>query len=654
MGYPPKLDTWGKKWIPRNHSNGHPSNLLFFDTETICTAKDYVTDAEYHSLRLGHAIALRSERGKLSRRKTCDFTTQYEFWDFVESRLHDRLPLWVFAHNLPFDISIVGFWELLSARVFGFRREEIDMETDGNSDTDTRRLKGFFVDEGPPTVISVLHKNGCKVNFVCTLNYWRMSLSQLGESVGYPKIEIPEFVESDEIWFPYCQRDVAILEKSVLELMTWHRENDLGRWGFTQASMSMNAYRHRFMPCKIEQHENDKVKEIERDSYYGGRLELYYQGTVNETVYACDVNSMYPALMRERDYPCELIDFSNTVSSRTVEPSELSDAHIAEVLLDTDSETFPLRTPKGTIFPVGRFWTTLSGPELTRAIATGSVIQVGRWSLYRLTNLFGEYVDYFYSMRQGYKQDGNKIGDTFAKIFMNSLYGKFGQKTAAWESISDNDNADANQFAKMSESEIESWLRFTQDSTCAAWDQLVSETGETYELRKIGNHWQMKVERLEHKRAFPAIASFVTAYGRELVNHLRNIAGHSNTYYVVTDAVYVNQQGYDNLCEAGLIDEKKLGKLAVESVAPTAEFRAIHHYTVGDKSKFGSRKSKAIDLGDGKVLETHFEGLQSLIKRRGDGTVKIYPVEKQFTLEHPEYRGVVKPNGWIEPPTIGE
>lgn len=647
MGHPLLLNGKQKRWLRRNKGSGHPSNLLFFDTETKAERRNETVGAEYHSIRLGVAIAVRLEKGIISRRKVCRFTTTDEFWSFVSERCHQRLPLWAFAHNLPFDLSILGFWKRLNNRLFGFSKDEIDFQPGVLKDGDTRKFQGLFIDSDPPTVIGVHNSRGQRINFVDSLNYWRLPLSKLGDSIGVAKLGMPVWEADDSDWFDYCERDVEVLEQSILKLIDWHTAHDLGQWGFTQAQMSMQAYRHRFMPVGIELHENAPVKQLERASYYGGRLELFYRGKVREKVYCLDVNSMYPHLMRERSYPRELIASSCEGKIVDLTPESLTAEHIAEVLIDSDTETFPLRTKAGTIYPRGRYWTTLAGPELTRAKSTGSVVCVGRWALYSLRNLFREYVDFFYSQRQLARQSGNSVEDLFCKIFMNSLYGKFGQKTPAWSDCPDSLVPGDEGCTTLNRNQLDAIGAFEAVLAGNQWEWFDADSGEEWTLRKVGHHWQIKTERKEHPKAFPAIAAFVTAYGREMVNHLRHVAGVENTYYVVTDAVFVNQNGFDRLDSSGWVDPAKLGKLSVDAESDEAEFTAIHHYEVGQKVKFGSRKSKAIDLGNGRVKETHFEGLASLIKRPADGTVKIYDVEKQFKREYT--RGTIKPDGWIEP-----
>src|SRR5438046_1850642 len=88
-----------------------PTNLLFFDTETKSRLNKEDISSSYQYLWFGYAIACRYEEGIISREKIRRFTKASTFWEFVLSRGNPKHPLYAFAHNLPFDLTICDFWE---------------------------------------------------------------------------------------------------------------------------------------------------------------------------------------------------------------------------------------------------------------------------------------------------------------------------------------------------------------------------------------------------------------------------------------------------------------------------------------------------------------------------------------------------------------
>src|SRR5574338_253925 len=146
-----------------------PSNLMFFDTETRGEKDKTDHSASRQYLWFGKTLAFRLVNGVRTRIKTGTFTKPEQFWTLVEQRLTPGQPLYVFAHNLVFDLTITDFWRL--SEKLGY-----DIE--------------FAILEDPPTVISCIYK-GYKVVFVDTVNYWRLPLKVMGEALDLPKLEMP-------------------------------------------------------------------------------------------------------------------------------------------------------------------------------------------------------------------------------------------------------------------------------------------------------------------------------------------------------------------------------------------------------------------------------------------------------------------------------
>ena len=613
------------QWIPRNKSCASPGNLLFFDTETLPEPTPNGAEGEAHRLRLGVAIASRYEQGRITRRQVCRFSSQEAFWAFVRQRAHRRIPLWVFAHNLVFDFTVVGGWlELDRSNLILSDRQLTDSQKAKHPKRQTP-WDGLIVASDPPTVFQLRLLDGGTIYFVDTLNYWRSSLDKLGESVGLSKLPMPPFDAYDDEWFPYCERDVEILEEAVCGLIGWTRDNDMGKFRFTAPSLAMGAYRHKYMGSGIELHDLRPVKRLERACYYGGRLEMFRRGRVRQMTYELDVASMYPYVMREGAYPCQLLASDWHRGIRPPTPETLDHTYAAEVLLHTRDSAYPLRCREGTVYPVGDYWTYLCGDELARAVREGVVREIGKWSRYKCRPLFREWVDDLWGLRLEYEQSGQELQATFVKLLLNSLYGKFGQKSIEWlESIK------PDEFPRWGHQRIIN----------------VRESKVDY-YRVLADRCQLKVEADEHPLAFPAIAAWITAAAREHLLTLMRIAGPRNVYYCVTDALYCNQRGLDNLTAAGWVAGRELGKLGVKTVGKSAEFVALHHLRVGDKRLHGSRKKSAVELSPGIVQETHFEGFASVTAGEPKDWVRVYPMVKQFRREY--NRGTVGRNGWIHP-----
>src|ERR1700675_3801610 len=122
----------------------YPTNFLFFDTETKGEKRKDDKTTEYHTLWFGCVYAFRREGDKRTREVQSVFTTINEFWCFLIKRLDAKRPLYVFAHNLGFDLTIVDFWN---------QSEAIPIEIE------------LPVIDDPPNFF-VCKINGCPVTFV--------------------------------------------------------------------------------------------------------------------------------------------------------------------------------------------------------------------------------------------------------------------------------------------------------------------------------------------------------------------------------------------------------------------------------------------------------------------------------------------------------
>lgn len=613
------------RYIPYNDSVETPNNLMFFDTETKPDKSRSSEGNEFHRLHLGVAMSCRNNNGELTHERTLRFKHNEEFYQFLESRYLDKKPLWVFAHNLPFDLTIVDFWTQLSKGRFTLYKEEVAKSSISNNNKVSKCWKGLFVDDDPPCIFSMKSDSGFRVNFIDTRNFWRTSLARIGDMVGIKKLDIPKGNENEDSWFSYCENDVFILKKAVTQLMRWLKLNDLGKFRSTSPSQAMGSYRHRFMRFKIYPTTEQQHVCIERDSYLGGRLELFKRGRIDEKTYELDVRSLYPYVMRDNYFPVKSMTTNIGDQSLNISPKQITGDMIAKVTLKTNQGDYPYKCKIGTIYPVGEFQTTLCGPELMDAKEKGFVKQVHEYIIYKTKPIFKEFVDFFWEERLKNIQEGNEASADFCKLLMNSLYGKFGQLSKEWE------------FTEFDET----------DCGYSTESYYNTETKQISTIKNIAGNKYTKVERGPTNHTFPAISSFVTSYARKYMLDLLTIAGKENTFYLVTDALYTNERGYLRLCESGVVNKNTLGMLELKSEAEFSHFDCLHHYTVGNKSKHGSRKKSAKPNPNGGVDELQFQGLSSVLKNGGEAGIMIKKITKHYKMEYK--RGVTSPNGKVTP-----
>ena len=585
--------------IKRNKTTALPRYFLFFDTET---TEEVVSESERKQvLRLGWVVRVyRDKRENKLRERWCEFRTVKEFWDFVEESVIEKGKLWCFAHNLDFDFRVLQGFKVLKERGW--------------------EIQTFIYDN--KNIILSFHKNSKTLLFLDTFNYFKGSVRKMGEAVGLQKLEVDFTTVSEEELSRYCKRDVEIIKEFVMRLVDFIEKENLGSLQKTLASQAFTTFRHRFMKHSIFIHNNVEVIELERESYRGGRTEVFYIGKLPKgCYYKLDVNSMYPFVMRERLYPTKLIKLETHPTLSGLKRALERFFVIAHLRIHVKQ---PCVCVKGErlIFPIGEFDAFLCSPEIELVLKHGEILKVYKYAIYEQASIFKEYVDFFYSLKEKYAREGNGAFKQIAKLFLNSLYGKFGQRIRL--------------FDKIGECEHEDGYEVVFDM----------ETGERITYRFLnGEVWMESKDYIEGENSFVAIASAVTAYARCYLWSLIEKAGLENVFYCDTDSLIVNQEGYERLRD--YLDDYKLGYLKCEGVSEYVEIRNAKDYTFGEEVKRKGVKKDAVEIAPNIFKQEQFERLRSAWRK---GRVNEVIVKEQIKELKQEYKkGIVTESGRVKP-----
>lgn len=193
--------------------------------------------------------------------------------------------------------------------------------------------------------------------------------------------------------------------------------------GLTQAGAAMTYWAKHYNGGKKP---NQSAAQFERyrPYYYGGRVECFVSGYQEKRHTVVDRNSAYPEAMLHK----------HPISEEGISLSKLpADSKIAQcfvTLRAVSRGAFPYRLESGElIFPRDdreRIY-DVTGWELQTALELGAVEikEVLRVHYFRETIDFAGYINNFYDERKIAKANGDIAGDIFAKLFMNSCYGKF-------------------------------------------------------------------------------------------------------------------------------------------------------------------------------------------------------------------------------------
>jgi len=587
------------KILKKNHATGIPRNVIYLDTETKTQEKHGFI---HHRMKLAWICSNRyDKKGTVLLEKWLPFRSTSGLWSYIFSLARVKSSLYVFAHNAFFDLQCSDFFHY--AYKDGWKLE--------------------FVHEEGMTFILIVTKGLRRLKLISSTNYFPSSLASLGENLSYPKGEIDFEKATDQELSSYCKRDVEILKKVMEFYFTFILEHDLGKFSLTLPSQTMRAFRHRFNSEKICLHTNEKAIELERLSYFGGRVEAFaWRQQKDGPFVTLDVNSMYPSIMRNHYVPVQLLDIKENPTLQEATDILKRFCVIAEIEVDTDKPIYAIRQKHKLIFPVGRFTAYVTTHGLTKALAMGHVKKINIMNVYRRAMLFNEYVDFFFGMKRFYKEKGNKPFEKSSKLFLNSFYGKFGQKRIVTDEYEDAGN-------------ISYFKECIFDLDKGTWIDEIHLLGKIIVKKSEG----------EGPNSFVAIASHITEGSRLRLWELIDCIGQNKVLYCDTDSLIVRKKDIEPL--KPFLDKYKLGALDIQKEYKELDLMGAKSYRMDKVTKIKGIPKKAQKIDKYQYKYTAFFKQATHLNERVSRSFLTREVIKDVT---PKYdKGVILDSGQIVP-----
>jgi hypothetical protein len=193
----------------------------------------------------------------------------------------------------------------------------------------------------------------------------------------------------------------------------------------TLASSAFDFWHSNFSPLKNKPKTSERFFEEFKPFYYGGRVECFEKGVIEKEFTVHDINSAYPWAMQFQHPIGDEYKFSRKLPDNF-------DLSFIDLVAESRG-AFPYRCPetKRLIFPndgeLRRFKVT--SWELKKALELFPDFKIDKvYECFQFLNSinFKDYVDHFYNEKSLHKE-GDAAKYLLAKLYMNSLYGKFGQ-----------------------------------------------------------------------------------------------------------------------------------------------------------------------------------------------------------------------------------
>lgn len=537
-------------YIKQLHGESLPERFLCLDTETCYQS---VGIDQRHRMKIAWTcyVTRDAKRGIVKEKWRCHSST-YELWRYVEACTREKATLYLFGHNVYFDLQCSDFFPYMTA--WGWKRD-------------------FDYDNGTTYILCV--RNGSStIKILSTTNFFVNSLRELGAMIGRHKGE-PEFSTVDDgTLLSYCFRDTEITVDLIDRYLFYISENDLGSFGMSRASQAYRAYRHRFMSTKILWHSDADIQDLEKSAYFGGRTEAWYIGECKDGPFVkLDVNSMYPYIMAHTPLPCSYVDYHGSMALPILRAALRDQSAIAEVEIQTETPLYAVRNKDRIVFPVGCFTAFLCTEGLKQAIQRRHIKEVKRVAFYRQDILFREYVDYFYALRIDQKKSMMRIEEQASKIMLNSLYGKFGTQEEIVDGISYVDSQE-----------------YSRKEIPIAHSKLVETTTIFMGVKTV------TIGKRPIKQTVLSIPSHITEYGRMMLWTIMETVGIENVLYVDTDSIVIRYAILYKLSH--LIDSTKIGSLKIESISNLFTIHGAKDYVTDSGTKIKGIPHRAKLIGN--------------------------------------------------------
>lgn len=358
-------------------------------------------------------------------------TDIYDFMDMCE-QLRDNLR--VYFHNLKFDGQFIISWLF---------QNEFQLVTDSR-DRATRTFKTMISDEGLYYAIEVIFykkgKNIKKVTFYDSMKLLPMSVEKIANSFHLPiskgKIDydahndLPYGSPLTEEEKEYIINDVKIVAHAI----GYFQSQGLDR--ITIGSCAMSEYKKLIGQRAFDRlfpvlHHHDDIKQ----SYRGGftYVNPKFAGKTIGNGVVLDVNSLFPWVMRTK-----LLPHGTPIFFRgKYEPDELYPLYTQ--MFTCEFELKPGKIPTIQDRRFGSNYITSSNDEQMTLCLNSVDLELflenyeifnpiwhNGWKFMGTNGLFDEYVDKWSDAKIQARKDENWGLYMIAKLFLNSLYGKFG------------------------------------------------------------------------------------------------------------------------------------------------------------------------------------------------------------------------------------
>jgi hypothetical protein len=545
-------------------------------------------------------------------------------------------------------LTLLGFWRAVESGSCSLRLSRSPSNSSGSKRP--KRRPHPLVLSGTPDIVGWEHA-GREFRMVSYANHHGVPLADAARHAGFPA---PPWSATATRPTGHSQADSAwtagALSAVYRRLIDWHLAHGCGRWADSVGAAAWSWWRTTLPKKTVLEHDHPEAKATEAASVYGGRVQLFWFGSAGraeptaaqvaespravdvhlpQPCYKIDVRSMYASILRDREFPVRLLG-----RLRVRAPAQLLSACrgclcVATVRVRLATPSLPYRhQQRGTVYPVGEWWTTLATPEILAASGRGEIQEVGEVWGYQPGRPFAAFASELMRLRSLAVEAGDAVGGTWCKTIANALTGRLSRVRRGW--VSEPDKPVRRPWGP--------------------WYEVDGDSGDVTSCRGVAGMRQRLLVGNDRPGGLTACYSHCTAYGRVMLAEYMATAGPGQVLWVDTDGLIVTRMGLDRLTAAGKVRADEPGFLRVEGEMSHFAARTPKHYCADGRWTLAGVRG---DCGpvEGMSVRSYVTAnpVRSGIDPAG---VSIPTATRTLRLDAIPLAGTPGCDGWVIPPEV--
>jgi hypothetical protein len=362
----------------------------------------------------------------------------------------------------------------------------------------------------------------------------------------------------------------------------------------TSPGISFSMFRNIYLKKDNVIQISGKPFEDIKKSYTGGAVDMYIPfNNENEIIYAYDVNSLYPYVMKNNPMPIGNMNYFEG-NIRKFDPNAFGffycDIETPNYLEHPILQTH-VKTEHGirTVSALGSYQDMLFSPEMDNAMKYGYKFNILWGYIFSKGFIFNPFITDLYDLRLNYSKSHPM--NYIAKLLMNSGYGRFG--------MDDNFNS----IEILSNDSADKYIYKFADSIVD-----IIDLGDSKLIITNNNNNNINTaldNGTENHNINIAIASAISSYARIHMSQFKNNPDYK-LFYSDTDSAYTNKPLPDHQ-----VSNTELGKMKLDFVANKGIFLSPKVYSLLLLN--GDLKSKVKGLTSENINKLNINDFESLL-----------------------------------------